>query len=279
VSEYSLVTRAALNTYRAIERTGALENRLVQDFFQTAYFIYKRTLEDAFAGLVKNRPDLFAGGYILDVGANIGYTSTLFISRLSKGFKLFAFEPEARNFEQLKRAMRRTGRQEEVVALQAAVGSKDGTAELKINRDHHADHRIVSEDTSSAGREASSKSAEQQSYVSVPLRSLDSVMREYGALSPVSFVKIDVQGYELPVFQGMEELIKANPGLTVAFEYDSLSLASMNSSGDDLLAFFKERGFKLSLLSRKGELIPYTEAALASEIAKRAYVDFIAQRR
>jgi hypothetical protein len=53
----------------------------------------------------------------------------------------------------------------------------------------------------------------------------------------------------------------------------------MNSSGDDLLAFFKERGFKLSLLSRKGELIPYTEAALASEIAKRAYVDFIAQRR
>ena len=271
MSEYSLVTRAALGMYRAIERTGALENRFVQDFFQRAYFVYKRTLEDAFAGLVRSRPDLFVSGHIIDVGANIGYTSTLFLSRMSKGFKLFAFEPESRNFDQLLRAIQRSGREQEVVALRAAVGSADGSVELRINRDHHADHRVVQD-------RARLQDQDSATVVSVPLRSLDSVMREHAALTPISFVKIDVQGYELPVLHGMEGIIAANPNLTIAFEYDVESLRSMNTSGEELLQFFTQRGFWLSLLGRSAELVPYTQAALGEEIKKRGYVDFVATR-
>ena len=42
------------------------------------YLLYKRYLEDPFAALAKIRPSLFRGGDILDTGANIAYTASLF---------------------------------------------------------------------------------------------------------------------------------------------------------------------------------------------------------
>src|SRR5207249_1406142 len=62
----------------------------------------KRFLEDPYAGLVANRPDLFRGGHILDVGANVGYDTVLFAKALSPGARVIALEPERENCRRLQ---------------------------------------------------------------------------------------------------------------------------------------------------------------------------------
>ena len=50
---------------------------------RTAIDAYKRLVEDPFAALVRARPELFTGGEIIDVGANVGYTAQVFARALS----------------------------------------------------------------------------------------------------------------------------------------------------------------------------------------------------
>src|SRR5207249_239530 len=118
--------------------------------FVRTYFAYQR-LGDPFAALTRRQPDLFRGGHVLDVGANIGYTASVFARALAPGFKVFAFEPERQNFERLVRTMRRRGLADRVEAVHAAVGASEGTVGLWRDVRHHAGHRITT-DAFRAGR-------------------------------------------------------------------------------------------------------------------------------
>src|SRR5262245_34873461 len=94
------------SAYGVANRLGVLENRVLGDLFVRTYFAYKR-LGDPFAMLTARRPDLFRGGHILDVGANVGYTAAVFARVVDPGFRVFAFEPERKNFDRLARTTRR----------------------------------------------------------------------------------------------------------------------------------------------------------------------------
>ena len=84
--------------YWLARRTGLLDVGWFRRGYARAYFAYKRYIEDSFEGLVRRRPELFGGGHILDVGANIGYNSALFLDVLGPGFRIYAFEPDGANF-------------------------------------------------------------------------------------------------------------------------------------------------------------------------------------
>jgi hypothetical protein len=89
--------RLFLAAYARARTAGLLESRWARSLFVTAYFAYKRHLEDPFADLVATRRDLFAGGDILDIGANVGYSAVLFTQALDAARRVHAFEPEAGN--------------------------------------------------------------------------------------------------------------------------------------------------------------------------------------
>jgi FkbM family methyltransferase len=48
----------------------------------------------------------------------------------------------------------------------------------------------------------------------------------------VSFIKIDVQGYELAVCQGMQETLRQNPGITIVLEYMPSAMREMGVEAD-----------------------------------------------
>jgi len=117
------------SAYGLANRLGVLHSAVLDDLFVRAYFAYKR-LGDPFAVLARRRPDLFRGGHVLDVGANVGYTASVFARALEPGFKVFAFEPDRQNVERLVRTMRRLGLADRVEGVNATVGAAEGTVGL-----------------------------------------------------------------------------------------------------------------------------------------------------
>lgn len=105
----SLGERVALRCYRMVQRAHLLENPLGRRAFHAGYRLYKRYGSDPYRRLVQTQPRLFPGGHILDIGANIGYTASVFAEALTDDACVFAFEPEPQSFSDLSRVAERSG--------------------------------------------------------------------------------------------------------------------------------------------------------------------------
>lgn len=257
--------------YAAARRAGLTRLPGFPLAFRHAYFLYKRLLEDPFAALLRRQPGLLGSGHVLDVGANIGYTAQLFARHLAPGRRVYAFEPESANFRELASLVddRRLG--EIVRPVQAAVGAASGETEIWINPDHHADHRVV---TDTLRRGLAPASATQR----VPLVALDDFARAENIAGAISFVKIDVQGYELQVARGMARVLQENPGLRVALEYSPEQIAAMGDDTAALLALFREQGYAGSVIERSGELTALAAGLLEARLAERGYINLLFSR-
>lgn len=235
--------------YKIINKTGALDTDCLQSLFITSYFVYKKYLEDANAKLIKNHPEFFCGGHILDIGANIGYTAYVFANVLTPPYKVFAFEPEQRNIHILRKAAKKYDFSDKIVIHEAAVGDHEGEIELWQNEGHHADHRIL---TNELKHQLQGLITTQKT----PLITIDSFLKKEAPQQPIAFIKIDVQGYELAVCQGMQDTLEANPQCIVAFEYCPSIMKTLGFSVNDLLQFFKTKNYYFYRLNKNGTLAP-----------------------
>jgi FkbM family methyltransferase len=252
--------------YSLSRKYGVLETAFGKKLFTGSYFLYKRYLEDPFAGLTKRRPDLFHGGDILDIGANIGYTASLFAHAADVDATVYAFEPEPFNFSLLKTAISRRRLERKVVAMHSAVGQSNGTIQLWINDHHHGDHRIATDLLRSNVATAQ--------YVTVPITSIDTFLAGRISARPVSFIKIDVQGYELAVCQGMAATVAREPRCAVAIEYMPEAMTALGYDPHALLDWFSEGGFEMYSLGKRGHLSP----GMSSELSQKGYVDLVFSR-
>ena len=257
--------RAVTGLYSLTRRSGLLETRLGTKLFAASYFFYKRYLEDPFAALAKRKPELFRGGDILDIGANIGYTASLFAQTADADAMVYAFEPEPFNFQLLQRSVQDRALEDRVTPVQSAVGERSGEIQLWINEHHHADHRIATGSLRSQNQNAASE------YVTVPMTSVDDFLTQLGRSRPICLIKIDVQGYELAVCCGMAATIARQPHAVVAVEYMPQAMEELGYDPTALLDWFRERRLHMYSLGKKGDLT----AGLSSELGEKGYVDLI----
>ena len=254
--------------YRLCERTGVLEVRAFRLAYAAFYFHYKRFVEDPFHGLVATRPDLFRGGNVVDVGAHIGYTTSLFLGATGPGSRVFAIEPDAANARGLRETARRLDAQDRVVVVEAAAGNVDGSVEFWHNPRHPGDHRVASEAFRARRGSVATRT--------VPFRRVDSVLAEHGAASEtLAFVKIDVQGCELSVCEGLGAALDRSPRPAVAIEFAPAEIEEQGGSPDALLDFFRDRGHRLNLLTKDGRFRPLTKGLLDSTLSRRGYADLL----
>ncbi len=229
--------------YTAVTGSGMLRIRSGRRAYSALYFCYKRYLEDPFYKLAQCHPELFRGGHIVDVGANIGYTAAVFANAITPGFKVFAFEPEDLNFRMLGELVAQRGIADIVVPVQAAVGAEEGSAMLKVNPRHPGDHSVITEKS----REPDAPKRK------VVLVKVDNFLRDRGASTPVALIKIDVQGYEMAVCQGMVATLEANPAAVVCLEYSPDSMRTLGFEPTALLDWFRQRGYSLRALDAHGK--------------------------
>ncbi|MDJ0843114.1 FkbM family methyltransferase [Crocosphaera sp.] len=264
----SIVQQVLLWIYALFKRTGLLETAWFKKIFYWAYFFYKKHIEDPFFGLTQQYPELFQGGHILDVGANIGYTATLFSQAITPGFQVYAFEPETKNIDSLREILNIYHLIGKVIPIKAAVGVEKGTIELWHNESHHADHRILTNTYKASG--VTLKEVSQ-----VPLLSIDDFVENELNNGVIKFIKIDVQGYEFPVCLGMEKTLQANPDATIVLEYMPSMITELGFIPQEILQFFQQRGYVMYVLNKGGKLLKADLAIIEQEITKKTYIDLV----
>ncbi|MAL85848.1 MAG: hypothetical protein CMI23_05780 [Opitutae bacterium] len=143
---------------------------------------------------------------VFDVGANIGSRSKIFINI---GANVKAFEPQP---ELVKFLTQHIGKHPKFELINIALGEKIKTSKLKISDAHvlssMCDRWI--ESTQKSGRFSNYK---WNKSIDVQVNTLDNMISRYG--SP-EFTKIDVEGYEFEVLNGLSQPIK-----TISFEFTS----------------------------------------------------------
>ena len=136
-------------------------------------------------------------GTFLDIGAHIGKYSILFADRFEK---VIAVEPESNNFTTLTRNIRLNKLEGKVTALKRAVyNESDLVLMITLDSLNLGAHSVLSSSTS---HDASLRQQE------VKTITVDDVTRRC-KIRPedISFVKIDVEGAEYFVLDGMREVL------------------------------------------------------------------------
>ncbi|MBF0355153.1 MAG: FkbM family methyltransferase [Alphaproteobacteria bacterium] len=247
--------RSLLRIYGALRRSGFLDRGPGAWLYETAYDLYKARLE---AGPVSRLKSFVKpGGWVIDVGAHIGFFSLRFARWVSEGGRVIACEPDRDNRERLCRRLLRAHANQVVCVEDAAIGEADGRARFVLCPDHPGNHHLSSEG------------------IDVPLRCIDSLVSEQQC-SAVNLIKIDVQGSELRVIKGaIGTLSRYRPALLV--EIDPVAMKQSGTTAAELVQQLYELGYaSFGPLPTLGESPDSLEEALAriSRLGHK-YADFL----
>ncbi len=150
------------------------------------------------------------GDLCFDVGAHVG--NRLQVWR-SLGARCVAFEPQPRLFDYLER---RFGQDTGLTLLPLAVGATAGTAMLHISTRTPTVTSLSTEWIASVQQDASFRRVAWDKTTEVAVTTLDAMIARHGM---PQFCKIDVEGFELAVLQGLSRPLPA-----LSFEYIAAAL-------------------------------------------------------
>ena len=131
-----------------------------------------------------------------DLGAHIGFFSLLMARTVGADGLVVAFEPLSENVQRLRHNLALNAPLP-IAVVPAAVGSAEGEALFAVAKRPTQGHLVAAE---------SEKRPDEPAVVSVPLTSIDAVVAS-SRFPPPELVKIDVEGGEVAVFDGMTAVL------------------------------------------------------------------------
>lgn len=166
------------------------------------------------------------GMIVVDVGAHIGYYTTLMSRLVGPSGRVIAFEPEPENYRILRLNTDGLGN---VGAYPFAVSDEAGSASLYLNPRNSGDHRLCR--------------VEGWERVETTAITLDGFQELAGCA--VGFLKIDAQGSETRILRGGVGTIARSPHLKGIIEVAPRHLALAGSSVAELLRVCESIGLQL----------------------------------
>lgn len=155
---------------------------------------YEKHELDIFEKLAKDSRILF------DIGANVGMYSVL-ATKSNPAIKCYAFEPVSENVDLLGKNIRLNRAMSKIKLVAAAVSSRTGVAMIHLSAKQSGTHSL-SVDRGGLTRE-------------VKTVAIDSYCTKIKKMPDL--IKIDVEGHEASVFEGMKDTLKSKP--TIFMEY------------------------------------------------------------
>lgn len=140
--------------------------------------------------------ELKSGMICLDIGGNIGYYTLLESRKVGDKGRVVCVEPSPKNFRYLQENLKLQD-SSNVEAHNFACGDINGEINFLISKNSNTCKTIPEGEEIPEGQEV----------IRVPVKKLDSFLEE-NPLPKVDFLRTDVEGYELHVFEGAKNTIK-----------------------------------------------------------------------
>jgi len=191
--------------------------------------------------------ELRPGMTVVDAGANVGYFTLLFARLVGPRGKVYAFEPDPRNFDLLQRNIRRNG-YGNVVAARLALSRENGRRKFSRSPHNFADHCLGD---GLGPRES----------LEVEVARLDTFFADLP--KQVDFLKLDIQGAEFGAIDGATELLRANPEIVLLSEFWPDGMRRFGDDPERYLEALRALGFSLRLVGGRSRprLLPIDRVA------------------
>lgn len=246
----------------------ATDERAVIEELQQAYFSPDPHEEAVLRAI---RPILRRSRFFVDVGASLGQF-TKFASEIMAAGRVLAVEADPLRARELEAGCARwqSHSRARLDVVHAAVTDEDGATRLSITDSavsgglfrHSLDHLRPGVAERVRWRE-----------VNVPARRLDSLC--HGAVPDL--VKIDVEGAELRVLRGADEIIRRGATLFLV-ELHPWADPDGQSSPADVIAFMGGRGYRALPLAGKTLFVGSVNRAMSLRLAARSLASRIQGR-
>lgn len=194
------------------------------------------------------------GMVVVDAGAHIGYYTLMAAKLVGTKGKVYAFEPEPSNYRLLIRNIYEN-RYKNVVATQKAVGNKERKETFFLNKKDFGSHSLSRDNV-----------PELRNSLEVESTTLDKFFEKNVGNFKVDFVKMDTQGAEGLIVEGMSKIIEKNDNLKIIMEFWPLGLVNMGTDPKQLLVKLENYGFKFQMVNEKTRSL---EKADINEILKQ----------
>ena len=191
-----------------------------------AKFVYGTSYEEKVNKTIKNT--VMQGDIIWDIGANIGVYTLIFSELTGKKGKVYSFEPHPDTFAKLK-----------------TLSTKDNIEFLNLGLSNEKKQMLFS---NKANNELNS--IVDESYngekISTNIETADNIIKMKFANIP-NYIKIDVEGYELFVLQGMNLLLKNSilRNLMIEVHHSVMDELNITDGPKQISTILKDNNFKV----------------------------------
>lgn len=175
---------------------------------------------------------------ILDVGGWEGVFAMFFARAVGKDGRVIVFEPNPKNAEIIKENIA-LNNLSNVTVTQHAVGRASGVSKLIVDTS-------LSSGTGTIHGNVHTKQNDSVKQVDVDLISLDEFISQSGVVP--DFIKIDVEGFEWEVLQGMSEFLENHSPMLFIEMHDDYLQDSKDKHGDDIVQYLLDRGYEVKHL-------------------------------
>ena len=214
-----------------LKKKGAFETTISNNIIKALKFYSEKKN-------ITNNKDIF----MLDIGGNVGWYPSL-LGRY--GYSILTFEASEKNSYVLKKNFCNLIKNSNVVIISKGLGSEEKNCSYFIEK-HNAGNGMVICDNSKEklNNEYLKKIYKKENEIEIT--TLNSFM-PYLSNKNIALMKIDVEGHEFQILQGGKELITKYHIPYVVLELTPELLKEVGSDPKDLVQFFVDNGYNISL--------------------------------
>lgn len=219
--------------------TGGLKMQLVpklHSFGSTSIYIKRDYYEPELLGVGRL---IQPGSVVLDIGGSFGIFALFMAHYAGPDGKVHSFEPGRFSFEQITANVALNRFENRITVHWVAASDKPAVLQLF----HIGDAPVTFSVGGGAGIAAEEVPA---------VRVAEQIPAEDAA--QVSFIKIDVEGYEIAALEGARPILEANHP-AIMFEVSADALARQGQTPADVFAFLSSFGYRFWILE-KGRFVP-----------------------
>ncbi len=187
---------------------------------------YEKDYESSFSAVAIGL--LEKNDFVVDVGANFGWYTTLFSKHIEPEGRVIAYEPAPDPYEKLISNIKLNDMESSVVVKKSCAGDVAGTIYLEQG---------------TAGESGLAHVVEKKadSTIEVPVVRLDDDLSD--VIGKIAYIKIDVEGFELSTLKGATKMLEAPNQPIIQIELNPEALERAGTSRADVVQFLKSLGY------------------------------------